>query len=104
VGVADGDGPSDYVLFIGLMPVATIEAKNIDVSGALGQAKRYGRRFDLEAGMKWGDFQLPFTFSSPLQSFRTKSRLHNKRFMTILFRHRGKSALSAGGSMYVANE
>ena len=31
-------GPSDYVLFIGLMPVATVEAKrkNIDVSGADG--------------------------------------------------------------------
>jgi type I restriction enzyme R subunit len=77
-------GPSDYVLFIGLMPVATVEAKrkNIDVSGALGQAKRYGRGFDLEAGMlspgdEWGDFQLPFTFSSNgrpyLKQLATKS-------------------------------
>jgi len=77
-------GPSDYVLFLGLMPVASVEAKrkNIDVSGALGQAKRYSRGFDLEAGMlspgdAWGDFQLPFTFSSNgrpyLKQLATKS-------------------------------
>ena len=32
-------GPADYVLFIGLMPVATVEAKrkNIDVSGSLAR-------------------------------------------------------------------
>ncbi|MDO9240752.1 MAG: type I restriction endonuclease, partial [Methylicorpusculum sp.] len=40
-------GPADYVLLIGLMPVAVIEAKrkNVDVSGALQQAKRYSRTF-----------------------------------------------------------
>jgi type I restriction enzyme, R subunit len=44
-------GPADYVLFVGLMPVAMVEAKrqNANVSGALQQAKRYSRDFRLEA-------------------------------------------------------
>ena len=47
-------GPADYVLFIGSMPVATVEAKrkNIDVSAALVQAKRYSRGFTLDNGMQ----------------------------------------------------
>ncbi|MBX3184553.1 MAG: type I restriction-modification system endonuclease [Polyangiaceae bacterium] len=64
-------GPADYVLFIGLMPVAAVEAKrkNIDVSGSLQQAKRYSRSFTLEDGLTspggpWGEFKLPFVFSS----------------------------------------
>jgi len=64
-------GPADYVLFIGLRPVATVEAKrkNIDVSGSLGQAKRYSKGFDLvdeilSPGGPWGEYRLPFTFSS----------------------------------------
>lgn len=77
-------GPSDYVLFIGLTPVAAVEAKrkNIDVSGSLTQAKRYSRGFQLEAGLvspggPWGDLQLPFIFSSNarpyLKQLATKS-------------------------------
>ena len=53
------------------MPVATVEAKrkNIDVSGALGQAKRYSKGFDVAPEMTspgdvWGEYRLPFTFSS----------------------------------------
>lgn len=44
-------GPLDYVLFVGLMPIVTVEAKrqNANVSGALQQAKRYSRDFRLEA-------------------------------------------------------
>ena len=40
-------GPADYVLFVGLIPIAVVEAKrkNIDVSGSLQQAKRYSRTF-----------------------------------------------------------
>lgn len=64
-------GPADYVLFIGLMPVAAVEAKrkNVDVSAALQQAKRYSRSFKLAADLQspggpWGDFHLPFVFSS----------------------------------------
>lgn len=64
-------GPADYVLFVGLMPVATIEAKrkNTNVSSALQQAKRYSRSFQLapeqqSPGGPWGDYILPFTFST----------------------------------------
>ena len=77
-------GPADYVLFIGLIPVAAIEAKrrNIDVSGALAQAKRYSRGFrtneDMTSpGNPWGEYHLPFTFSSNgrpyLKQLATKS-------------------------------
>jgi type I restriction enzyme, R subunit len=64
-------GPADYVLFVGLMPVAAVEAKrkNIDVSGALQQAKRYSRTFKsheelVSPGGPWREFQIPFVFSS----------------------------------------
>lgn len=64
-------GPVDYMLFVGLTPVAAVEAKrkNIDVSGSLQQAKRYSRGFllsdDMESpGGPWGEFSLPFIFSS----------------------------------------
>jgi type I restriction enzyme, R subunit len=62
-------GPADYVLFIGLMPVAAVEAKrkNIDVSAHLQQAKRYSRSFesgDVTPGGPWREFHLPFVFSS----------------------------------------
>jgi type I restriction enzyme R subunit len=64
-------GPADYVLFAGLTPVAAVEAKrkNLDVSGALQQAKRYARDITAVAdlalpGGPWGQFQLPFVFST----------------------------------------
>jgi type I restriction enzyme R subunit len=64
-------GPADYVLFMGLTPVATVEAKrkNIDVSGSLQQAKRYSRGFRstnecASPGGPWQDLRIPFTFSS----------------------------------------
>jgi type I restriction enzyme, R subunit len=66
-----GSGPADYVLFIGLTAVAAVEAKrkNVDVPGALQQAKRYSRTFKSEAelvspGGPWRDFRVPFVFSS----------------------------------------
>lgn len=42
-------GPADYVLFIGLTPVAIVEAKrqNKDVAASIEQAKRYGRAYRL---------------------------------------------------------
>ena len=65
------DGVADYVLFIGLLPVAAIEAKrqNLDVSSALQQAKRYSCGFQvaselLSPGGPWGEHGLPFVFSS----------------------------------------
>ena len=67
-------GPADYVLFIGLMPVAAVEAKrkNINVSSALQQSKRYSRAFipsdeTVMHERNWGgegEFRLPFIFSS----------------------------------------
>ena len=77
-------GPADYVLFIGSMPVAVVEAKrkNIDVSTNLQQAKRYSRGFHLNHEMQapggaWDEFHIPFAFSSNgrpyLRQLETKS-------------------------------
>jgi type I restriction enzyme R subunit len=80
-------GPADYVLFTGLMPVAVVEAKrkNVDVSGALQQAKRYSRDFtdygDTEMPPPQGGetelFRIPFAFSTNgrpfLRQLATKS-------------------------------
>ncbi|EAS45756.1 type I restriction-modification system deoxyribonuclease [Photobacterium profundum] len=43
-------GFADYVMFVGLKPVAVIEAKrnNIDVAGKLPEAYRYSKHFDFE--------------------------------------------------------
>ena len=64
-------GPADYVLFIGFVPVAVVEAKrkNIDVSAALVQAKRYSRGFAIVEYMQspgggWGEYLIPFAFST----------------------------------------
>lgn len=64
-------GPADYVLFAGLIPVAVVEAKrkNIDVSSALQQAKRYSRGFRVTEEMQtpggpWDGYSVPFAFSS----------------------------------------
>jgi len=64
-------GPADYILFVGLVPVAAVEAKrkNIDVSGSLQQAKRYSRGFKsvdglVSPGGPWLEFKIPFAFSS----------------------------------------
>lgn len=80
-------GPADYVLFVGLSPVAVVEAKrkNIDVSGSLQQAKRYSRTFTtsvetLLPAENWGTdaaYRIPFAFSSNgrpfLRQLKTKS-------------------------------
>lgn len=80
-------GPADYVLFIGLMPVAVVEAKrkNVDVSGALQQAKRYSRSFKPTSEIifpadNWGNdktYRIPFGFSANgrpfLRQLATKS-------------------------------
>ena len=67
-------GPADYVLFIGLQPVAVVEAKrkHLDVSAALQQAKRYSRGFvpspetELPLSNYGADsaFRVPFAFST----------------------------------------
>ena len=77
-------GPADYVLFVGLMPVAVVEAKrhSKDVSEALEQARRYSEGFavpeDCDApGGPWDGYNLPFLFSTNgrefLEQVRTKS-------------------------------
>ena len=80
-------GPADYVLFIGFTPIATVEAKrrNLEVSGALQQAKRYSRTFapseetELPT-VNYGSesaYRVPFAFSSNgrpyLRQLATKS-------------------------------
>jgi len=67
-------GPADYVLFVGLMPLAAVEAKrkNLNVSSSLQQSKRYSRGFiasdeTVLHPQNWGadkEFRLPFIFSS----------------------------------------
>ncbi len=76
---------ADYVLFQGLSPIAVVEAKrkNVDVSGALQQAKRYSRTFSASAETllherNWGDqYRIPFVFSANgrpyLRQLATKS-------------------------------
>lgn len=67
-------GPADYVLFVGLTPMAVVEAKrrNVDVSAALQQARRYSRGFtpSPETALhaeNWGAagaYRIPFAFAS----------------------------------------
>lgn len=67
-------GPADYVLFIGLQPLAVVEAKrkNLDVSAALQQAKRYSRGFKPSPETELptanfgadGVYRVPFVFSA----------------------------------------
>ena len=64
-------GPADYVLFIGLVPVATVEAKkkNKDVAGKLPQAGRYSRGLKQDgwttaAAGPWGLYRVPFAISA----------------------------------------
>jgi type I restriction enzyme R subunit len=77
-----GQQAADYVLFAGLTPVATVEAKrqNVNVPGKIGQAERYARGLVLAEEMQpawalagrdapWPDgqagvFQVPFAYSS----------------------------------------
>ncbi|MEO1940513.1 MAG: DEAD/DEAH box helicase family protein, partial [Candidatus Thioglobus sp.] len=76
-----GQQKADYVLFIGLIPIAIVEAKreNTNVAGKIGQAERYSKGFNPKADMKpawslqgqtvaWpddedGHYQIPFVYS-----------------------------------------
>lgn len=76
-------GPADYVLFAGLTAIATVEAKrkNVDVSGALVQAKRYSRDIRAQDGIEFAraaePYRIPFAFSANgrpfLRQLQTKS-------------------------------
>ena len=65
------NGPADYVLFVGLTPVAVVEAKRRrqDVAGSIEQAKRYSRGYTVAAdqqspGGPWGEYTVPFLFAT----------------------------------------
>lgn len=65
------DGSADYVLFVGLRPVAVVEAKRAHgmPADALTQAERYARAYTVKAsevleGGPWGDFKIPLVFST----------------------------------------
>ncbi|OED43450.1 type I restriction-modification system endonuclease [Chromatiales bacterium (ex Bugula neritina AB1)] len=87
-GEGKDKGRADYVLFRGLMPVAVVEAKkeNVDVSGAITQAKRYSRDYkpgadEISPGGPWAtsdtEYKIPFLYSSNgrayLKQLKTKS-------------------------------
>ena len=65
------NGPADYVLFTGDVPIGSIEAKRKrrNARSALGQAERYAKDIRIPVdltfpGGPWGEYQLPFVFSS----------------------------------------
>ena len=65
------NGPADYCLFVGLTPVAVVEAKRKrkDVAGSIEQAKRYSRGFNVEEdhsspGGPWDEYRVPFLFAT----------------------------------------
>lgn len=65
------NGPADYCLFVGLTPIALVEAKKSrkDVAGSIEQAKRYSRGFAVSSdhispGGPWDDFGVPFLFAT----------------------------------------
>lgn len=69
-------GPADYVLFIGLMPIAIVEAKrkNKNVKASIEQAKRYSEGIKLSddllsPGGPWNDYKVPFLFSTNGRGF-----------------------------------
>lgn len=64
-------GPADYCLFVGLTPIALVEAKRKrkDVAGSIEQAKRYSRGFKVDgdqhsAGGPWDEYHVPFLFAT----------------------------------------
>lgn len=70
------NGPADYCLFIGLKPVAVVEAKrtNKNCASAIVQAKRYSEGYRVEAsqepnGGPWESCHVPFHFSSNSHPF-----------------------------------
>ncbi|MBI1311309.1 type I restriction-modification system endonuclease [bacterium] len=74
-------GPADYVLFVGLTPVAVVEAKSYstDIPDALEQAKRYSRTFQEETGQAspggpWDGYRIPFVFATNGRPFLKQIR------------------------------
>lgn len=63
-------GPADYVLFMGLTPVAVVEAKRSaqNVYAAIDQAKRYAEGLQEQSASvietSYGEFKVPLTFAT----------------------------------------
>jgi len=59
------NGPADYILYFKGVPLACIEGKKLRIGpqNVLQQAKRYARGFE-EAPYSFGDYQLPFAYST----------------------------------------
>ena len=63
-------GPADYVLFMGLTPVAVVEAKKTakNVYSSIDQAKRYAKGLKPKNAFTidtvWGEFKVPLTFAT----------------------------------------
>jgi type I restriction enzyme R subunit len=79
------NGPADYVLFVGLTPVAVVEAKRRrqDVAGSIEQAKRYSRGYTVAAdqqssGGPWGEYTVPFLFATDSREVRVDWGLHER--------------------------
>lgn len=80
-------GPADYVLFVGLTPMASVEAKrkNVNVSGSLVQATRYSQGFKPSPETQshpqhWGAKEacrLPFVFSSNGRPYLRQLETHS---------------------------
>ena len=78
------NGPADYVLFVGLTPLAVVEAKRQrkDVPASIEQAKRYSRGYgagsdEIMPGGPWDQYKIPFLFATNgrpyLKQIKTKS-------------------------------
>ena len=86
---------ADYVLFVGLTPIAIVEAKkeNLNVAGAITQAERYSRGITIKAPLQgawaieglhqpWVDgengfYHIPFTYSCNGREYFKQSAEHS---------------------------
>lgn len=65
-----GSGPADYVLFMGMTPVAVVEAKKSakSVYGSIDQSKRYAKELQEQNAFIietcYGEFKVPLTFAT----------------------------------------
>jgi type I restriction enzyme, R subunit len=79
------NGPADYVLFVGLTPVAVVKAKRRrqDVAGSIDQAKRYSRGYTVAAdqqssGGPWGEYTVPFLVATDSREVRVDWGFHER--------------------------
>lgn len=99
------DGIADYVLFVGIMPVAVVEAKRKrkDVAGAIEQAKRYSRGYAFTEdqaypGGPWERFRIPFMFATNGRPF--VRQMHDQSGIWFLDGRRPTNHPRAVGTWY----